>query len=256
MSETIQSTIKEGILLLRFNRPEKKNAVNLAMYADLADALERSENDSAVRVIVLTGAGGCFTSGNDIADFESGSLAQEPNAAMRFLTALFLMKKPVIAAVIGPAIGIGTTMLLHCDLVYAGVNAVFQLPFVNLGLCPEAGSSFLLPRLAGYQRAAELLFLGEPFNAESAGEAGLVTAICPDEQVLETALEKARHIAALPPAAVRLTKALLKRGTAVELRETMIQEATFFKERLRSPEAREAFTAFREKRKPDFSTFL
>ena len=256
MNETIQRSIQDGILLLQFNRPEKKNAVNLAMYAALADGIERAGSDNAVRVIVLTGAGGCFTSGNDIADFESGSLAEEPSPAMRFLTALFLAQKPVIAAVSGPAIGIGTTMLLHCDLVYAGTNAVFQLPFVNLGLCPEAGSSLLLPRLAGYQRAAELLLLGEPFSAEAAREAGIVNALCPDEQVLETAMASARKVAALPPAAVRLTKSLLKRSMATALRETMTEEAELFKKRLQSPEAAEAFAAFREHRKPDFSKFL
>jgi enoyl-CoA hydratase/carnithine racemase len=251
MNETIQRSIQDGILLLQFNRPEKKNAVNLAMYAALADGIERAGGDNAVRVVVLTGAGGCFTSGNDIADFESGSLAEEPSPAMRFLTALFLAQKPVIAAVSGPAIGIGTTML-----VYAGTNAVFQLPFVNLGLCPEAGSSLLLPRLAGYQRAAELLLLGEPFSAEAAREAGIVNALCQDEQVLETAMASARKVAALPPAAVRITKSLLKRRMATALRETMTEEAELFKKRLQSPEAAEAFAAFREHRKPDFSKFL
>jgi enoyl-CoA hydratase/carnithine racemase len=255
MNDTLRSTREDGILLLQFNRPDKKNAVNLAMYTALAEHIEQAGSDKAVRVVLLTGAGGCFTSGNDIADFESGALAQEPSPAMRFLTALFLLQKPVIAAVSGPAIGIGTTMLLHCDLVYAAANAVFQLPFVNLGLCPEAGSSLLLPRLAGYQRAAELLLLGEAFSAEAAREAGLVNAVCPDEDVLKLALAKAGQIAALPPAAVRLTKSLIKQHAAVALRETMREEAVYFMERLRSPEAREAFQSFREKRKPDYSKF-
>jgi enoyl-CoA hydratase/carnithine racemase len=255
MNETILTNLGDGILLLQFNRPEKKNALNLAMYSALADHIEGAANDDAVRVIVLTGTGGCFTSGNDIVDFESGLLAKEPSPAMRFLMALFSLQKPVIAAVDGPAIGIGTTMLLHCDLVYAATNAVFQLPFVNLGLCPEAGSSLLLPQLAGYQRAAELLLLGEPFSAEAAREAGLVNALCPDEQVLGTALAKARQVSALPPAAVRLTKSLMKRHSASALRQTMIDEAAFFMERLRSPEAREAVAAFRERRKPDFTKF-
>lgn len=253
MHTDIQTTLQDGILLLRFNRPEKKNAISLSMYAALAEGLGRAEQDTAVRAAVFTGAGDCFTSGNDIADFRSGSLAEEPSPAVQFLTALSEAQKPVIAAVNGPAIGIGTTLLLHCDLVYAGATAVFQLPFVNLGLCPEAGSSLLLPMLAGYQRAAELLLLGEPFTAEAAREAGLVNAVCTDGEVLDTAMTKARRLAAQPPAALLLAKALLKRRWAFVLRETMAQEAEFFKQRLRSPEAVEAFTAFLERRAPDFS---
>jgi enoyl-CoA hydratase/carnithine racemase len=237
------------------NRPEKKNALTRGMYQTMADAILGADKDGSTRVILLTGTADCFTSGNDIADFiaihqEVGIKPHNP-----FLPAISSVQKPVIAAVNGVAVGIGTTMLLHCDLVYAGTKARFQLPFVNLGLCPELASSLLLPRLVGHQRAAELLLLGEPFGAEIARELGLVNAVYPDEALLETAFLKAGQLAAQPPASVRLTKALLKRPIEAAVSQTIEEELALFVELLKSPAAAEAFQAFLEKRKPDFSRF-
>lgn len=245
----------EGIRHIQMNRPEKKNALTLAMYRTMADALLGADEDPAIRVIVLTGTADCFTSGNDLADFISVSQAAGEKPHNPFLPAISRAKKPIIAAVGGVAIGIGTTMLLHCDLVYAGSGARFQLPFVNLGLCPELASSFLLPRLAGHRRAAELLLLGEPFGAQQARDLGLVNAVCPDEALLDTAFGKARQLAAQPPASVRLTKMLMKRPLEEAVSRAIDQEVGFFSELLKSPAAAEAFQAFIEKRKPDFSRF-
>lgn len=255
MTDYIQSDFKEGILTLRFHRPEKKNALNLAMYAALAAAFRRADDDDAVRVLLLAGSEGCFTSGNDLADFMSSPPTGEESPVMQFLYAISQARKPIVAAVGGTAVGVGATMLLHCDLVYAGAGALFQMPFVNLGLCPEAGSTLLLPRMMGYQRAAELLLLGEPFGAETAREVGIVNVVCPDGELMETARRKARQLAAQPAAAVRLAKNLLKRGDAAAVRETIAEEGVRFVERLRSPEAAEALQAFMQRRSPDFSRF-
>lgn len=254
-TEYIQTDFLDGILTLQFNRPEKKNALTPAMYSALVDGLRRADDDNAVRVILLAGTEGCFTSGNDIANFLNDPPVGESSPVIQFLMAMLLARKPIVAAVSGIAVGIGTTMLLHCDLVYAGASAVFQMPFVNLGLCPEAGSSLLLPRMMGHQRAAELLLLGEQFNAEAACKAGIVNIVCPDDELLETARTKAGQLAAQPSAAVCLAKSLLKRRVMADLRETMVEEARCFGARLRSPEATEAMTAFLERRKPDFSRF-
>ncbi|WP_298432267.1 enoyl-CoA hydratase-related protein [Geobacter sp.] len=246
---------REGVLCIRMNRPEKKNALTRAMYRIMADAIAQADADDAVRVILITGTGDCFTSGNDLADFRDASTSDRERERNPFMPAISRAKKPVVAAVSGVAVGIGTTMLLHCDLVYAGTGARFQLPFVNLGLCPELGSSVLLPLLMGHQRAAELLLLGEPFGAESARELGIVNGVCADAELLETAFGKARQLAAQPPASVRLTKALMKRAREVAVMTVMEEEIAHFGERLRSPEAAEAFQAFAERRKPDFSRF-
>jgi len=254
-TDHIRINLREGILHIQMNRPEKKNALTRVMYQTMADAILGADKDGATRVILLTGTADCFTSGNDLADF----IAIQQEAGIKhhnaFLPAISRAKKPVIAAVNGVAIGIGTTMLLHCDLVYAGTKARFQLPFVNLGLCPELASSLLLPRLVGYQRAAELLLLGEPFGAETAREFGLVNAVCPDEALFETAFQKARQLAAQPTASVRLTKALMKRPMEAAMSQTIEEEITLFGELLKSPAAAEAFQAFVERRKPDFSRF-
>jgi enoyl-CoA hydratase/carnithine racemase len=255
-TDHIQTDFLDGILTLQFNRPEKKNALTPVMYSALVDGLRRAEDDDAVRVVLFTGTEGCFTSGNDIENFLSAPPSGETSPVFQFLTAISQGKKPVVAAVSGTAVGIGTTMLLHCDLVYAGASAVFQMPFVNLGLCPEAGSTLLLPRMMGHQRAAELLFFGEPFSAEAAREAGIVNGVCPDGALLETVWARARQLATQPPAAVRLAKSLLKRRMVSDLRETIAEEGECFKERLRSPEAIEAMTAFLKRRKPDFSRFI
>jgi enoyl-CoA hydratase/carnithine racemase len=244
---------KDRILRIRMNRPEKKHALTRAMYRAVADALTQADADDQVRAVLITGTGNCFTSGNDLADFSNAPAGARPRNPI--IDAITQAKKPVVAAVSGVAIGIGTTMLLHCDLVYAGESARFQLPFVKLGLCPELGSSLLLPLLMGHQRAAELLLLGEPFGAETAREIGLVNAVCTDGELFETALGKARQLAAQPPASVRLTKALLKRGREHALKSAIAEESAEFNIRLASPEAKEAFQAFAERRKPDFSSF-
>ncbi len=254
-SEYIQSKLSDSILTLRINRPDKKNALNLAMYKAFADGLREADRDDSVRVILISGGADCFTSGNDLADFLSAPPTGPESPVMQFLLAISETRKPLVAAVNGLAVGVGVTMLLHCDLVYAGSGATFQMPFVNLGLCPEAGSTLLLPRIMGHQRAAELLLLGEAFGADKAQNLGIVTAVCPDDAVLATAEKRAAQLALQPAAAVRLTKALLKRDYAIPLRETIIEEGAQFMARLKSPEATEALQAFMQRRKPDFSRF-
>jgi enoyl-CoA hydratase/carnithine racemase len=246
---------EDGIFRISIHRPAKRNALTRALYTALADAIEAAERDPTCRVMLLHGSEGCFTSGNDLKDFAEGPPPGAESPVLRFLTVLSQAEKPLAAAVEGPAVGIGTTLLLHCDLVYAGAGARFQLPFVNLGLGPEAASSLLLPRLAGYQRAAELLLLGEPFTAAQAQAIGLVNAVVPDEEVVEYARERARKLAAQPPASVRLTKRLLKQPLAAHVEATIEAEARHFAERLGSPEAAEAFAAFFARRPPDFSRF-
>lgn len=239
---------QDGIMQIRIQRPEKKNALTLAMYAGLTAALTEAERDPAIRVVVLTGNGDSFTSGNDIADFLAAPPTGDNSPVFQFLAALQQFGKPLIAAVNGVAVGIGVTMLLHCDLIYVRAGAILQLPFVNLGLCPEAGSSLLLPRRVGYPRAAEWLLLGEPFRAEQALDWGLINAIGADAgATLELAMAKAQRLAQQPPAAVRLTKALLKRAEAEPVRETIALESRYFMEQLGSPEAQATLRAFVER---------
>jgi len=244
-----------GVLRIELNRPEKKNAITIAMYRALGDALHSASGDAAVRAVLLHGKPEIFCSGNDLADFLAAPSRSEDFAPFRFLRILVQFDKPLVAAVSGAAIGIGTTMLLHCDLVYAAAGTRFQLPFASLGLVPEAASSLLLPRLAGWQKAAELLMLGEPFDAETARDIGLVNEIVAPQALLETARAKALALAAKPPAAMRATKALMKQAVLAEIEQTMTREVKTFGERLVSPEAKEALAAFLEKRKPDFSRF-
>lgn len=252
-TDLVQTEFQEGILTVRINRPEKKNALNTAMYGALADALLRADAEPAIRVVLLCGCDDCFTSGNDIADFVNFPPDGPDSPVLRFLHAITQAVKPVVAAVSGPAIGVGTTLLLHCDLVYAADTAHFQMPFVSLGLCPEAGSTLLLPQLLGHQRAAELLLLGEPFSAPRAEQLGIVTAVVPQADLLRTARAKSLQLAAQPAAEVRLTKSLLKRGNADKLQETAMFEIRCFLERLTSSEAREALQAFAARGKADFS---
>jgi enoyl-CoA hydratase/carnithine racemase len=231
------------------------NALTLAMYRRLTEELRLASEDSAVRVAVVTGIDGVFTSGNDLADFQTVKTDGEDAPVFHFLEALPRFSKPLIASVNGLAVGIGTTMLLHCDLVYASSNARFSLPFARLGLTPEAGSSLLLPQIVGLQRATEWLMLGESFDAQCARDAGLVNEIVPPDNLSTYVAERAATLAALPPAAVRQTKSLIRQAVPGNLREVMKREGAIFRERLASPEATEAFTAFFEKRPPDFSQF-
>ncbi len=242
-----------GITTLTFNRVDKKNSITRAMYAALADALEAAAQDASVRVVVLQGDATIFSAGNDIGDFLQQPPSSQDSPVFRFLRAIATFPKPVVAAVCGPAVGIGTTLLLHCDLVYAGDNAAFSLPFANLGLCPEAASSLLLPQMLGYHRAAEALLLGEPFMAEAALEVGLVNRVVPPTECNAVAQAQARKLAAKPLSALVETKRLMKLGQTAPVLERMGVEGESFGRMLGEPAAREAFTAFMQKRKPDFS---
>jgi len=254
-AQAILAHVEGGVLTLTFNRLDKKNAITTAMYTALADALVEASTDAAVRVVVIQGHEQIFTAGNDLADFRNNppsTDADKPVPVFRFLEALRTFPKPVVAAVSGPAVGIGTTLLLHCDLVYAGDNAAFSLPFVNLGLCPEAGASLLLPALVGYPRAAEKLMLGEAFYAEEALDMGLVNRILPPHEVAGYAQAQAAKLAAKPAESLRVTKALMKQAHP-GLPALMQQEFKHFGELLRGPAAKEAISAVMEKRRPDFS---
>lgn len=255
MSPYISIELIDGIFRIEITRPEKKNALTAEMYQALADALARAEADPVVRVILISGAGGNFTAGNDLADFLDQPPMDENAPVFRFLNGFANLQKPFVAAVEGVAVGVGTTILLHCDLAYAGASARFALPFANLGLTPEAASSLLLALRAGHARAAEMLMLGEVFPAQTALDTGIVNAVLPDGQVLAHALERCRKLITQPAASLRLTKQLMKRAQQALIRETMSIEAEIFRQRLASPEAKEAFAAFFEKRKPDFSKF-
>ncbi|MCC6474557.1 MAG: enoyl-CoA hydratase [Burkholderiales bacterium] len=250
----IHVTAEKGVTRIEIARPEKKNALTADMYARLAAALAAADRSPQVRALLLHGSRECFTSGNDVSEFLARK-AGDRSPAFDLFEVLPGLDKPVVAAVGGPAVGIGTTLLLHCDLVYAAPGARFRLPFVPLGLVPEFGSSLLLPLLAGYQRAAELLLLGRPFTAEEAKEAGIVNAIFPEETLFEEAQRAAAALAALPPESIRLTKRLLKAAGREALGARIAEEARLFAERLGSPEAKEAMSAFLEKRAPDFSRF-
>ena len=245
---------ESGITTLTFNRLDKKNSITAAMYATMADALETAATDAACRVLVFQGHESIFSAGNDIADFLNNPPATPESPVFRFLRAISTFPKPVVAAVCGPAVGIGTTMLFHCDLVYAGDNAAFSMPFVNLGLCPEAASSLLAPQMLGHHRAAEALLLGDPFMAEAALEVGLVNRVLPPLEANAYAQSVARRLAAKPQSSLVETKRLMKHGQAAQVAAQMSEEGASFGRMLREPAAREAFGAFMEKRKPDFST--
>jgi enoyl-CoA hydratase/carnithine racemase len=254
MTDTVVITRTESVLEIRLNRPEKKNALTRAMYDAMAAAFEQVDADPTLRVALLTGTGDTFTSGNDIADFQVRAASRGQSSASRFLPTISSLQKPLIAAVNGAAVGVGTTMLMHCDLIIAARSARFVMPFTALGLVPEAGSSLLFPRLLGYQRANALLLLGEPMDAATAHEWGFVNRVVDDAVLMDTARDVATRLASLPPQAVRLTKRLIRHGPA-DLAKRMEEEIREFRERVASPEAGEAFRAFMEKRKPDFSGF-
>jgi len=254
MSGNVIASTAGRVARIELARPEKKNALTAEMYAQLTEALAAAGRDPQVRVVLLAGSRECFTAGNDVSDFLKRRPG-ETSPVFGLFQVLPALEKPVVAAVAGPAVGIGTTLLLHCDLVYAAADARFQLPFVPLGIVPEFGSTLLLPRLSGYQRAAKLLLLGQPFGAQEAFEAGIVTEVVLKEELLEKAEAAAAMLAALPPESLKLTKRLMKQGQARELEAQIAEEGRLFVERLASPEAKEAMSAFLEKRKPDFSRF-
>jgi enoyl-CoA hydratase/carnithine racemase len=251
----IRARTENRIAFVELARLDKKNALTGEMYGQLADAISAADKDPQVRAVLLHGAPDCFCAGNDVGDFLKRPPLVEGSPSARFFVAMQELRKPMVGAVGGPAVGIGTTMLLHCDLVYAATNARFQLPFVPLGITPEFGSTYILPLLAGYQRAAELLLLGQPFTAEKAKEVGIVSDVVAPEALMTKAIDVCKAIAALPPDSIRLTKQLMKKRHAQIVRETIAEEVKVFGERLGSAEAKEAMSAFLEKRKPDFSRF-
>lgn len=256
MTDLVLTDIANRILTVRINRLERKNALTHDMYTALGDALALAEANTDIRCVLFTGSQDCFTAGNDLSEFAAGLPgAFEETPVGRFLFLLAQASKPVVAAVNGPAVGIGTTLLLHCDMVFAGTNTRFQMPFANLGLCPEGASSLLLPSWIGRVRAAELLMLGGAFSADDAARLGLINRVCEPADTEAQALKICHQLAEQAPAAIRATKELLNRPTLAQLKEAMVAEGELFAERLKSPEAAEAFRAFSEKRKPDFSTF-
>ena len=252
---TIRTATLNKVLTIEIARPEKKNALTQAMYSAMAEALTAANCDADVRAVLITGQPGIFTSGNDIEDFMQRPPQGSDTPVARFMQALLDCEKPVIAAVTGGAVGIGTTMLLHCDLVYVSDEARLAMPFVSLGLVPEYGSSLLLPALLGHVKAAEKLMLGEPFSGSDAVDCGIANAVLPAGELVNHARRMAERFNTLPPAAVRETKRLMREPHKARIREVMAAEGALFSSRLRSPEAVEAFQAFFQKRQPDFSKF-
>jgi enoyl-CoA hydratase/carnithine racemase len=250
-ASNVTASREEGVLHLLLDRPEKKNALTRAMYTALADALEAAAQDPEVAVVTLSGAGDAFTAGNDLADFAASG--GDVTEVMRFLFTLVDFPKPILAAVHGAAVGVGTTLLLHCDLAWAAPSARFRTPFVELGLVPEAASSYLMPRQFGAARAARLLLLCETIDATEAADWGLVAGVVPEEALQATVREKARALAAKAPEAVRASKALIRATTRDEVLAVMRREGELFRARLTSPEAREAMMAFLQKRRPNFT---
>ncbi len=253
MSNPILTHAEAGVMTITLNRLDRKNSITSAMYGAMADALAQAAADPGLRVAVLQGHETVFSAGNDIEDFLNKPPAGMDSPVFRFLHGIATFAKPLLAAVCGPAVGVGTTMLLHCDLVYAGDNAAFSMPFVNLGLCPEAASSLLVPQMLGYHRAAEALLLGEPFMAEAALEVGLVNRVVPPTEATAVAQAAARKLAAKPMSSLVETKRLMKKGQQQLVLQQMADEGQSFARMLGEPAAKEAFGAFMQKRKPDFS---
>ena len=251
--DDIRVLAEAGICTITFNRVAKKNSLTGAMYLALAGILEQAASSAEVRVVLFQGDASVFTAGNDLGDFLHGPKPDDNAPPFQFLQALAAFPKPIVAAVCGPAVGIGTTMLLHCDLVYAGDNAMFSLPFVNLGFCPEGASSLLLPQLMGHQRASEALLLGDPFMAEAALEVGLVNRVVPPTECNTIAQAQAAKLAAKPLASLMASKRLLKSGQMAAVQSRIAEEGRLFADLLQQPAAKEAMQAFMEKRKPNFS---
>jgi len=245
----------QGVATITFDRAAKKNAITGEMYLQFVDCLNRAGADSTVRAVLISGAGGTFTAGNDLKDFSNPKFAQIDSPVLSFMQGLAAFEKPAIAAVQGLAVGIGVTMLLHCDLVYVADDATLSMPFTSLGLVPEFASTYLLPLIAGRVRAAEKLLLGKPFPAHEAVVMGLANAVLPSAEVVPHASKMARAFAALPPGAVRDTKKLLREAQGAAVNEAIFREASHFGPRLAGAEAREAIAAIIEKRAPDFSKF-
>ncbi|RTL16389.1 MAG: enoyl-CoA hydratase [Burkholderiales bacterium] len=252
---TIKTYTVNGVATIEIARPEKKNAITQAMYQAMADALRAADEDKAVRAVLITGQPGIFTSGNDLEDFMAAPPRGADAPVFQFMQALVGCGKPVVAAVTGAAIGIGTTLLLHCDLVYVADEARLAMPFVGLGLVPEFASSLVVPQLMGNRRAAEKLLLGDPFTGAQAVECGIANAVLPGSEVLNHARRIAERFNHLAPGAVRDSKKLIRDPQRPTVQEAIAREGEIFGARLRSPEAMEAFQAFFQKRAPDFSKF-
>ncbi|MFX1344903.1 MAG: enoyl-CoA hydratase [Promethearchaeota archaeon] len=255
MNDQIIFKSENGVLHIIFNRVEKRNALTRAMYAGIAEGIEKGEKDQNVRVMLIYGNGKCFCAGNDLKDFQDLEWASDTRPSRSWTELILAAKKPILAAVHGYAIGVGVTMLLHFDLIYAAKGCRFQFPFVNLGLIPEFGSTFNLPELIGRQRAAELFYFGDWFSAEEAQEIGMVNKIFPENELIKEVTVLAEKLAEKPPEALRQTKAYIKKYYNGVLEKIMPEEGAEFVRRQKSPEAQEAFKAFFEKRKPDFSKF-
>lgn len=256
---SIKTATLNGVATIEIARPEKKNALTVAMYQAMSEALAAARADNTVRAVLITGQPGVFTSGNDIEDFMARPPAQGAEGlespVFQFMRALLDCDKPVVAAVTGAAVGIGTTLLLHCDFVYVSDEARLAMPFVGLGLVPEFAASLLVPQLMGHRRAAEKLLLGDPFTAEQAVECGMANAVLPAAEVVNHARRVAERFNGLPPGAVREAKQLMRAPQREATLQVIRNEGELFAKRLRSPEAMEAFQAFFQKRKPDFSKF-
>ena len=251
----VLSELKDRILTLRLNRADKKNSLVQSMYADLAAAITEAATNPDVRVLLLAGQPGAFCAGNDLQDFLNTPPAGLDSPVIRFMLALAAFPKPVVCAIDGPAVGVGFTLLFHCELVYASRRSKFMMPFVNLGICPEYASTLLLPRMIGHVRSAEIMLLGEAITADRALELGVVNEVLDEDQVEARAYERAAKLAAQPPNALRVSKMLMKRWTEKEVQEAIPLEANHFGPMLHMPEAKEALTAMITKRKPDFSQF-
>ncbi len=252
---SILTDVADGVYIITFNRVDKKNSFTNAMYDAFREALDQAENDAAVRAIVLKGHASIFSAGNDVEEFISVPLSGLDAPVFKLLKRISTCAKPIIAAVRGAAVGIGTTMLFHCEMVYASEKSKFSMPFTQLGVCPEAASSLIFPAMAGYHRAAEALLLGEMFDAQSAFQSGLVNRIVPDDEVEAFAMTQARKLATLPAKSIRTAKALMKSHLKNDIAAKLDEEAVLFAQMMKAPEAQEAFKAFLEKRKPDFSKF-
>ncbi len=242
-----------SIQRVQFNRPAKKNAMTAGMYTGLADLLNAAGKDDRIRVVILHGAGDSFTAGNDLEDFAKNPPGPGDSPQAQLIHALINFDKPIVAAVHGAAIGSGTTMLTYCDFVYAGESTKFQMPFINLALVPEFGTSYSVPRRIGYLRATEIIMLGQPFDAARAAELGFVTAVVPDRKLLDTATETAQKLAEKPASALRACKKLLKLSLREQIEHAVDAELQEFSARLRSEDTKEAIAAFFEKRPPDFT---
>ena len=245
----IQYSVDGAVFILQLNRPEKKNALTRTMYRALGDGLKLAQEDPGIHAILIRGTDDCFTSGNDVNDFAKAQNPDEERPSVYFMKSIAYAEKPIVAAVSGLAIGIGTTLLLHCDLIYASEECFLQLPFTRLGICPEAGSSYLLPEIMGHQRAAELLLLGDRFSSRQALEYGLVNAVFPQQTYLAAALEKTRELAALPADAVQTTKKLIKRRLQNMLPETIDLELKEFARLLQTDDAQAIVRAFLNRKK-------